>query len=545
MRVVIYKMFFISILLHNNSIAQWASLYNYGINSTDYPAAIALDQAGYSYVCGSTFSSAQESNYILIKYDLSGDTVWSRQHNGNINGEDECNGIAIDNHSNVLITGRSESNTGYDIFTIKYSSSGDVLWSKRYNGLGNGSNNAYSVATDDSLNVYIAGRIQTSANVYAIALIKYNMSGVLQWAKQYNGNNTGSNTPNAMTVNKASGNIYLTGYISSVNQGKDIVVLKYNRNGSLIWQKIINGYYNSEDIGNAISADQVENIYVTGQTTTGAGSNIDFITYKYSTEGDSLWSINYSGSPGREDISRAISVDEQGNSFVTGDSYIGSVPVNSEIVTISYNSYGLQRWISHYSNNNNCCDHKPVSIASDQKGNIIVSGKSTGNNNFNDFIVLKYNNASGIQSGIYRFRFPGTNDNDVRSMVIDSNGNCFLTGLIASTSAINIGTVKIINSTIGIENITENIKEGIQSMTNYPNPFNSFTKIVFGISTPANVILEITDLTGKSVLKIEKGGYVSGMYEYLWDASSCPSGLYFCRLISGKFSESRKIVLLK
>ena len=173
MKIKTCILIFILVSLYNTSFSQWASLYNYGINTTDYPTAIALDQSGYTYVCGSSFSSAQESNYILIKYNFSGDTVWSRQYNGNISGEDESNAIAIDNQSNVLITGRSESSTGYDIYTIKYSSSGEVLWSKRYNGLGNGSNNAYSIATDDSLNVYIAGKIQTSVNVFAIALIKY------------------------------------------------------------------------------------------------------------------------------------------------------------------------------------------------------------------------------------------------------------------------------------------------------------------------------------------------------------------------------------
>lgn len=545
MRKRIFIIVFILVSLYNTSYSQWASLYNYGINTTDYPTGIALDQSGNTYVCGCSFSTAQESNYILIKYNLSGDTVWSRQYNGNISGEDESNEITIDNQSNVLITGRSESSTGYDIYTIKYSSSGDVLWSKRFNGSGSGSNASYSIETDDSLNVYIAGKIETTVNVYAISLIKYNKSGVMQWAKQFNGNNTGTNIPNAMTVNGISGNIYLTGYISTLNQGKDIVILKYNRNGSLIWQKIINGSYNSDDIGNSISTDSDENVYFTGSVTIGANNNTDFITSKYNSAGDSLWSVNYSGASGGTDISRAVTVDNLGNSFVTGESYSGSGSVTNEIATICYSSSGIIKWISKYNNNNNCCDHIPVSLASDQKGNIIVSGKSTGISNFNDFIVLKYNNISGTQSGVYRYRFQGTNDNDVKSIAIDKNGSCYLTGLISSTGAINIGTVKVINSAIGIENITKKVQGSTLSLTNYPNPFNSFTKIKFEVSAPGNALLEITDLSGKSIFRILKNGIASGSYEYLWDAASFPSGIYFCRLTSGKFTLTKKIILMK
>ena len=114
------------------------------------------------------------------------------------------------------------------------------------------------------------------------------------------------------------------------------MILKYNRNGSLIWQKLINGSFSGDDIGNSISTDPDENVYFTGSVTVGANNNTDFITSKYNSAGDSLWSVNYSGTSEGTDISRADTVDNLGNSFVTGESYSGSGSVTNGIATICY-----------------------------------------------------------------------------------------------------------------------------------------------------------------------------------------------------------------
>ena len=552
MKIKICTLILFICILSNVSFSQWANIYNYGIDSTDNPNAMAIDQFGYTYVVGSSFSTNQESNYILIKYNLSGDTVWTRQYNGNISGEDYANSVSIDNQSNVIVTGASESITGYDILTLKYNSSGSLLWEKRYNGLGSGNNIAFFSTTDDSLNVYISGKIQISTNVTAISTIKYNKDGVQQWIKQFNGNSTGNNIPNALAVNKNTGNIYITGYISTLNQGKDIVILKYNRNGSLMWQKTINGLYNGDDVANAIMIDSSENVYISGYITTGANNNVDFITAKYSTSGDSIWVKYYSGAGGGADISRAITVDNQGNCYVTGESFAGVGLVNYEIVTICYSSSGLQKWISHYNKNNNCCIHKSISLASDNNGNIIAGGSSTGDNNFNDFIVLKYNVINGNQNGIYRYRFPGTNNNDVKAMATDNSGNCYLTGIISSNGALNIGTLKISNSSIGIRNTSENIQSVKFTLVNYPNPFNPSTIIKFTVSENGKlkienslVTLKIFNVLGKEVATLINDKLHSGLYEIKFDGSLLPSGIYFCKLISNNFTDTKKIILLK
>ncbi len=98
---------------------------------------------------------------------------------------------------------------------------------------------------------------------------------------------------------------------------------------------------------------------------------------------------------------------------------------------------------------------------------------------------------------------------------------------------------------IGVRNISEEIPSSYKLFQNYPNPFNPVTKIKFSITEQSIIKLEIFDVSGKLVqLLVDKKMQV-GTYETDWDASSMPSGTYFCRMSNEKFSKTIKLILLK
>ena len=84
---------------------------------------------------------------------------WASVYNGDGNLEDHSYSIAVDNSGNVYVTGYSDGGTtGNDYLTIKYNPAGDTVWVKRYNNpFENGSDQARSIAVDDSGNVYVTG----------------------------------------------------------------------------------------------------------------------------------------------------------------------------------------------------------------------------------------------------------------------------------------------------------------------------------------------------------------------------------------------------
>jgi len=98
---------------------------------------------------------------------------------------------------------------------------------------------------------------------------------------------------------------------------------------------------------------------------------------------------------------------------------------------------------------------------------------------------------------------------------------------------------------VGITNISSEIPQNYNLFPNYPNPFNAMTKIRFQIPKSGIVKLKIYDLTGREISNILDQNLSPGIYEFLWNASSLPSGIYFYTMEAGEHREVKKAVLLK
>ena len=131
---------------------------------------------------------------------------------------------------------------GYDLFVVKYNSSGTKQWTKQ---LGTSSDDyARGVATDSSANVYVAGDTQggldgnTSAGGGDLFVVKYNSSGTKQWTKQLG---SSSNDYANGIVTDSSGSVYISGTTYGGLDGNtsagnaDLFVVKYNSSGTKQW----------------------------------------------------------------------------------------------------------------------------------------------------------------------------------------------------------------------------------------------------------------------------------------------------------------------
>lgn len=96
---------------------------------------------------------------------------------------------------------------------------------------------------------------------------------------------------------------------------------------------------------------------------------------------------------------------------------------------------------------------------------------------------------------------------------------------------------------IGIKN--NNIVSSYSLGQNYPNPFNPSTKIIYEMPSPGFVKLSIYDVLGREVAVLINENQQSGKHEAVWNASAYSSGIYFYKLSSGNYSETKKMVLLK
>ncbi|MCX6157220.1 MAG: T9SS type A sorting domain-containing protein [Ignavibacteriae bacterium] len=80
---------------------------------------------------------------------------------------------------------------------------------------------------------------------------------------------------------------------------------------------------------------------------------------------------------------------------------------------------------------------------------------------------------------------------------------------------------------------------------NYPNPFNPVTNINFTISSNDNVKIEVFDITGRSVNILTNQKYTAGHYSVQFNGNGISSGVYFYRLTTSKFTDVKKMILLK
>lgn len=99
--------------------------------------------------------------------------------------------------------------------------------------------------------------------------------------------------------------------------------------------------------------------------------------------------------------------------------------------------------------------------------------------------------------------------------------------------------------TIGIQNISNEIPSGYSLSQNYPNPFNPVTNIEFSVPKSSRVKLLVFDVSGKQVAELVNEKLSAGTYKADFDSKELSSGVYFYRLISDGFSETKKMILVK
>lgn len=106
------------------------------------------------------------------------------------------------------------------------------------------------------------------------------------------------------------------------------------------------------------------------------------------------------------------------------------------------------------------------------------------------------------------------------------------------------------DSIIGIPNLSENLPENQKLHQNYPNPFNPSTIIKFEIFVNSMTYLSIYNSIGEEVFDIVYGYRAPGVYELNWDGRDnygkvLPSGIYFYKLQTEKYTETKKMILVR
>lgn len=99
------------------------------------------------------------------------------------------------------------------------------------------------------------------------------------------------------------------------------------------------------------------------------------------------------------------------------------------------------------------------------------------------------------------------------------------------------------DTSTNVDVVDKPVQGDFSLIQNYPNPFNSSTTIAFNLRSKSFVSLKIFDALGKEVATLVSEELPAGTYTRQWSAVNMPSGVYFNRLQTGSFTETKKLIL--
>ena len=434
----ILSLLFLGSLLQStySQTVSWTKEYDGTAKDDDFAKSMVMDKNGNIYVTGSSLGDSGENNYVTIKYNSSGVQQWASVYYGSGDWDDFAAAIAIDAKGNVFVTGSVSGSASTNFGTIKYNNSGVLQWAKEYDGSAEDEDAAVAMAIDTAGNVYVVGYSADTSGTLNFATVKYDNSGAFQWAKEYDGSGNGDDQPAGIAVDIA-GNVYVGGYGESSAGNIDYITIKYNKSGTRQWVKEYNGGGDDDDFCTAITLDAGDNIIITGGAVS-AGGTYDMVTVKYNSAGSLQWTKELDGAGKDLDYALAIVSDTASNIYITGANTTASGTTN--FATVKYNKSGSLQWSKDFNGAGND-DDEANAIALDPAGNVYVTGYTTISTGAN-YGTVKYNN-SGTQQWSKEYDGTANSDDQPSKILADASGSVYVTGSATSSSgSVNYVTIK-------------------------------------------------------------------------------------------------------
>lgn len=470
--------------------------------------------------------------------------------------------IAIDNSDNVF-TVAYDYNPAGDIYLTKRDLNGILLWVAKYDQTDNSKwEKATWVETDNNGNAIVTGTLMSgySNPVNAASIVmKFSPQGTLLWRNVYENSFDGSYTKQCLV--DASNNIYVLG-IGFNGTGQSAKVKKFAPDGSVEWT-----YFNFDGIGVPLYFKFTRDnaIVISGRGITGSINGFA----KLDLAGNNKWSIAGVNSITTGDAAG----DSDGNSYIISGLYGSSTQstlkkVNSTGSTIWENNFLIAGTRIEIGSDNmpviagfpNINSFGSSFIKVNQNGTLLWANPDADSSfNLLAHAYLKldqFNNAYLAASIMTHMAVCKVNSNGssgwtvtipygyAKALDFGSDNSVYVVG--GSTSgAGDGGTGKILQPLTNVSGNGNLIPLNNWLGNNYPNPFNPETIIKFGISDEGKYSITVYDLTGKEISVLTDGYKKPGEYSVKFMSNGLPSGIYFYKLESRNFSETKRMILIK
>lgn len=356
-----------------------------------------------------------------------------------------------------------------------------IVWSTYYGGASIDS--SPGVVPDKSGNLYTIGDTRSTSAIasstgFQTALasfqdcfvVKFNNSGVRQWATYYGGSNydyASSATFDTVgnlyfTLNTYSSGLATSGAYRTTTSGMEGCIVKFSTNGVRVWSTYFGD--NADDYIISAWSDHSNSIYVSGQTrspngiaTPGAfqtsiGGNEDGFLAKFNTNGSLLW-CTYCGGSGKDWLGLGM-CDSVGNSYVSGITPSSGMATSGSFQTsygggmfdgylVKFNTNGVRQWASYVGGSD---FDATVCVAVERNGNVYLGGSTKSSAGIassggyqpaiagkTDLFLTKLTSSGARIWGTY---YGGSDEEDGGAIVLAPGNSLYISGKTTSSSGI-------------------------------------------------------------------------------------------------------------
>jgi hypothetical protein len=470
------------------------------------------------------------------------------------------NSIALDNSSNVYTVDYVYSQGG-DIFLTKRNSAGQFLWEASFDQTDVTKwEKSTWVAADNAGNIIVTGTLMSGYSNPVIAasiIMKFGSAGNLLWRQVFESSFDGSQTKKCLIDEQ--NNIYVLGTGINGSNGLNLKVKKLSQDGTPLWT-----YFNAIGLPVNFKFTPDNCIVVTGRGITGTINGYA----KLDRNGNAIWSLPGVNSSTVGDAAG----DAFGNTYIVNLEYIFN-PTRSIVKKISPG--GTEIWSSYYT-----IAGLRVDVGTDNMP--VISGYPSPGSFGSSFV--KFSTSGGTvwanmdadstfsllmhaqmkmdsQNNIYLAAGTMTemavckvnsNGSSGKTVTIPGSGYAYAMEIGSDYSIYVVGgntagsTARLFQSVTSVSNNGNSLAGSYRLGNNYPNPFNPTTNIEFQLPKSSMVKLVVFDILGREVAELVNNEELrAGTYNVDFDGSRFTSGVYFYRLQTSEYTETKKMLLIK
>lgn len=478
----------------------------------------------------------------------------------------------------------NENKGGDDAYLIKINPAGNVLWSKTYGG-----------SDDDGFNQIVENRNgdiiaagYTASNDGDVKgnhgardgwLVVLDKKGKLKSQHCYGGS---ADDEFDGIVKYANKGFITVGIVSSTDGDESGVVyhggeadgwvVSVNNKGNIVWQKSIGG----SDFEQLTSIIEINNkFYVSGLTWSfdqdaiqnhSAPGHFDHFLAKFQANGDIAWTACHGGSGDEYCLLQSLVATAEGNLL-----NVGTTGSNDGDVSGRQNIFDA--WVPKISSKTGALisqkcygsatrEQSFYSALPDKNGGFLLVGADAS-----DFPISESWNAMAIKvdakgNEIWKTTFGGSDQDVVDGVVATDDGRFLLACYSRSDDGdvtnqhgdgdiwmVKIGDCENNHFALSPVAIANKKPQGI-SLSVYPNPVSNSTTISFLIPDSKQVSIQVFNVEGRLIKTITNTHIQAGTHEFKWDAaneegSKVAPGIYYLKLNTGNYSETKKLSVIK